>query len=111
MYILGRCELSQIEQLAYINARKACLQSLDATMTTLNGIQITDAMRFFYGDGPQQELAAGEQKSGNAGCDSYSGSAGLYKNLAVSLSRPCLILPVQVHTDIHVTQEIFYSFI
>ena len=62
-------------------------------MTTLNGIQITDMIRFFHGDGSQQEFEAGEQKGGNAGCASCSGDARLYKNLAVSLSRPHLSLP------------------
>lgn len=93
VYILGRCGSSEVEQLAYINTRKACLQTLNATVTTLNGIQITDVMRFFHGDGPQQEFEAGEQKGGNAGCAGCSGDARLYKNLAVSLSRPHLSLP------------------
>ena len=87
VYILGRCGSSEVEQLAYINTRKACLQTLSATVTTLNGIQINDVMRFFHGDGPQQEFEASEQKGGNAGCASCSGDARLYKNLAVSLSR------------------------
>lgn len=90
---IGRCGSSEVEQLACINTRKACLQTPDATVTTLNGIQITDVMRLFHGDGPQQEFEAGEQKGGNAGCASCSGDARLYKNLAVSLSRPHLSLP------------------
>lgn len=93
VYILGRCGSSEVKQLAYINTRKACLQTLDATVATLNGIQITEVMRFFHGDGPQQEFEAGEQRGGNAGCASCSGDARLYKNLAVSLSRPHLSLP------------------
>lgn len=93
VYILGRCGSSEVKQLAYINTRKACLQTLDATVATLNGIQTTEVMRFFHGDGPQQEFEAGEQKGGNAGCASCSGDARLYKNLAVFLSRPHLSLP------------------
>ena len=49
-------------------------------------------MRFFHGDGPQREFEAGEQKGGNAGCESCSGDARKYKDLAVSLSRPHLSL-------------------
>ena len=45
-------------------------------------------MRFFHGDGPQQEFEAGEQKGGNAGCASCSGNARKCKDLAVSLRRP-----------------------
>ena len=55
-------------------------------------MQITDIMRFFHGDGPQQEFEAGEQKGGNAGCASCSGGVRKYKDLAVSLRRPHLSL-------------------
>ena len=92
VYILGRCGSSEVEQLAYINTRKACLQNLSVPLKTSNGVQITDTMRFFHGDGPQQEFEAGEQKGGNAGCASCSGDARKYKDLAVSLSRPHLSL-------------------
>ena len=87
VYILGRCGSSEVEQLAYINTRKACLQSLSTTLTASNGVSISDIMRFFHGDGRQQEFEAGEQKGGNAGCASCSGDARKYKDLAVSLSR------------------------
>ena len=92
VYILGRCGASEVEQLAYITTRKACLQSLSEPVLTSNGVQITDIMRFFHGDGPQQEFEAGEQKGGNAGCASCSGDARKYKDLAVSLRRPHLSL-------------------
>ncbi|XP_078384061.1 uncharacterized protein LOC144666512 [Oculina patagonica] len=92
VYILGRCGSSEVEQLAYINTRKACLQTLDAKVTTSGGIQISDTMRFFHGDGPQQQFEAGEQKGGHAGCASCSGDSRKYKHLAVSLNRPHLSL-------------------
>ena len=92
VYILGRCGSSEVDQLAYINTRKACLQSLDTKITTSNGVEITDIVRFFHGDGPQQQFEAGEQKGGNAGCASCTGDARKYKDLAVSLSRPHLTL-------------------
>ncbi len=92
VYILGRCGSSEVDQLAYINTRKACLQSLDIKIVTSNGVEVTDIVRFFHGDGPQQEFEAGEQKGGNAGCASCSGDARKYKDLAVSLSRPHLTL-------------------
>lgn len=49
-------------------------------------------MRFFHGDGPQQQFEAGEQKGGNAGCASCSSDTRMYKDLAVSFSRPHLTL-------------------
>ena len=84
VYILGRCGSSEVDQLAYINTRKDCLQSLDIKITTANGVEITDIVRFFHGDGPKQKFEAGEQKGGNAGCASCSGDARMYKDLAVS---------------------------
>ena len=36
LYILRRCASSEVEQLAYINTRKVCLQTLTVTVTTLN---------------------------------------------------------------------------
>lgn len=62
VYILGRCGSSEVDQLAYINTRKACLQSMNIKITTSNGVEITDVMRFFHGDGPEQQFEAGEQK-------------------------------------------------
>ena len=92
VYILGRCGASKVEQLAYTKTKKACLQRLSEPVLTSNGVQITDIMRFFHGDGPQQEFEAGEQKGGNAGCASCSGDARKYKDLAVFLRRPHLNL-------------------
>ena len=57
-----------------------------------NGKGDIDIVRFFHGDGPQQQFEAGEQKGGNAGCASCSGDARMYKDLAVSFSRPHLTL-------------------
>ena len=42
VYILGRCGASEVEQLAYIKTRKACLQSLSEPLLTSNGVQITN---------------------------------------------------------------------
>lgn len=42
--------------------RKACLQGLKIKITTSNGIEITHVVRFFHGDGPQQDFEAGEHR-------------------------------------------------
>ena len=55
IYILARCWSSEVEQVAYINTRNTCLQGLDNKMVTSDGDEITDVMRFFHGNGPQQE--------------------------------------------------------
>ena len=92
IYILARCGLSEAEQLTYIKTRKTCLESLGNTVVTSSGVEITDVMRFFHGDGPQQEFESGEQKGGNAGCSGCSGDARRYNCLSVSLSKPFLSL-------------------
>lgn len=92
VYILARCGSSEAEQLAYINTRKACLESLNNKMVMSSGVEITDVMRLFHGDGPQQEFESGEQKGGNAGCAGCSGDARKYKCLSVSMLKPHLSL-------------------
>ena len=92
IYILARCGSSEAEQLTYIKTRKTCLESLGNTVVTSSGVEITGVMRFFHGDGPQQEFESGEQKGGNAGCSGCSGDARRYNCLSLSLSKPFLSL-------------------
>ena len=92
VYILARCGSSEAEQLAYINTRKECLEGLRNKMVTSSGAHITDVMRIFHGDGPQQDFESGEQKGGNAGCSGCSGDARKYSHLSASLSKPYLSL-------------------
>ncbi len=47
VFILGRCGSSEVDQLAYFNTKKACLQSLDIKITTSNGVEVTDIVPFF----------------------------------------------------------------
>ena len=47
VYILARCGSSEAEQLAYINTRRACLESLTKNTTTPDGIEIGDTCRGF----------------------------------------------------------------
>ena len=39
---------------------------MNIKITTSNGVEITDVMRFSHGDGPEQQLEAGEQKGGKS---------------------------------------------
>lgn len=43
LYILERCEASDVEQLPYIKSRKACLQSLSEPVVISNGVHIASA--------------------------------------------------------------------
>ena len=49
-------------------------------------------MRFFHGDGPEQQFESGEQRGGNAGCSACSGDARRYRDLTYSFRCPLLSL-------------------
>ena len=63
---MARCK-SNDEQLAYVETRTVCLKDLDKNLY-FNGIEITDRMRFFKGDGPAVEYESGQQKGGYFYC-------------------------------------------
>ena len=69
LYIIGRCK-SNDEQLAYIDTRIECLEGLKSALqlNTIDkkygGIELTDYIRLFNGDGPAVAFEAGNQKGG-----------------------------------------------
>lgn len=68
IYIVGRCRSTDIEQLAYCETRCECLQGLTEKLELSSGIEISDVMRFFKGDGPAVAFEAGQQKGGYYFC-------------------------------------------
>ena len=92
LYILGRCGSKETEQLAYVETRQECLDGLAHKIETSNGVEITDVMRFFHGDGPEQQFESGEQRGGHAGCSACSGDSRRYRDLTYSFRRPLLSL-------------------
>ena len=58
---MGRCGSSEVEQLSYINTRKAYLQTLDAKVKTSGGIQITDITTEMA---PSNNMRLGNRKAG-----------------------------------------------
>ena len=81
LYILGRCSAKEIEQLAYVDTRRECLDQLTNNLQTSKGVPVVDVMRFFHGDGPEQQFESGEQRGGNNGCISCSGDSHRYRDL------------------------------
>ena len=69
LYILERCSAKKVEQLAYVDTRRECLDQLTNNLQTSNckGVPVVDVMRFFHGDGPEQQFESGEQRGGNNG--------------------------------------------
>lgn len=69
LYIIARCR-SNDEQLGYVDTRVECLKDLKKDLE-VGGINISDVMRMFHGDGPAVQFESGQQKGGNyfcAGC-------------------------------------------
>ena len=92
IYILGRCTAKEVDQLAYVDTRRECLEQLQNNLTTRKGSPVHDVMRFFHGDGPEQQFESGEQRGGNNGCSSCSGDSRRYRDLTYSLRNPHLSL-------------------
>ena len=92
LYILGRCGSKEIEQLAYVDTRQECLDQLPHHVETSKGEKVNDVVRFFHGDGPEQQFESGEQRGGNAGCSACSGDARRYRDLTYSFRCPLLSL-------------------
>lgn len=91
-YILGRCSAKEVEQLAYIDTRRECLDQLFKNFQTSKGTPVMDVMRFFHGDGPEQQFESGEQRGGNNGCSGCSGDSRRYHDLVYSFRSPHLSL-------------------
>ena len=92
MYILGRCSAKEVEQLAYIDTRRECLDQLPNNLETSKGTPVMDVMHFFHGDGPEQQFESGEQRGGNNGCSGCSGDSRRYRDLVYSYRSPHLSL-------------------
>ena len=79
LYILGRCSAKEVEQLAYVDTRRECLDQLTNNRQMSEGIPVACVMHFFPGDGPEQ------QRGGNNGCISCSGDSCRYCDLVYCL--------------------------
>ena len=54
LYILGRCESKEVEQLAYVETRQECLDYLPYQVETSDGVKVNDVMWFLHEDGPKE---------------------------------------------------------
>ena len=92
LYIMGRCGSSDADHLCYIETRKQCLSDLGTNIKTSEGIEILDKMRFFHGDGPEQQFESGEQSGGNAGCAACKSDARKYPIIDYNMRQPVMSL-------------------
>ena len=86
IYILARCSGKEVEQLGYTETRRQCLDELQNNLLTSKGCPVTDIMRFFHGDGPEQQFESGEQRGGNNGCSGCSEDSHRYRDLTYCLT-------------------------
>ena len=68
LYILARSGSSEIEQAMFSQYRFSCLKELDQTLSTPQGNNITDKLRFFHGDHPAQQFEVGHNQGGHYPC-------------------------------------------
>ena len=91
-HMYGRCSAKEVEQLAYIDTRRECLDQLPNNLETSKGTLVMDVMHFFHGDGPEQQFESGEQRGGNNGCSGCSGDSHRYCDLVYSYRSPHISL-------------------
>lgn len=68
IHILGRSSSSLEDQALFSACRNECLSELSTSLCLSNGVQVTDIIRFFHGDGPAQQFEAGNSIGGNYCC-------------------------------------------
>ncbi|CAB4005601.1 Hypothetical predicted protein [Paramuricea clavata] len=68
VHIIARSSSADSEQLAYIETRKECLCKSTDPISTENGNEVIDVMRFFHGDSPARQYKSGQQKGGHFYC-------------------------------------------
>ena len=73
-----------------MDTRQECLDQLPHHVETSKGEKVNDVVRFFHGDGPEQQFESGEQRGGNAGCTACSGDVRRYRDLTYSFRCPLL---------------------
>ena len=91
LYILRGCSAKEVEQLAYVDTRRECLDQLTNNLQMSKGVPVVDVMRFFHGDEPEQQFESGEQRGGNNGCIScrYRDLVYCFRSRHLSLADRC----------------------
>lgn len=75
IHIIGQSSSSTQDQLLFVNVRRKCLQQLRDKLKTTAGVEVSDVIRFFHGDGPAAQFEAGHKQGGSyccIGCGAHS---------------------------------------
>lgn len=92
LYILGQSGSSIEEQMRFVPTRQEDLRNLEQPVTTEDGIDITDGMRFMNGDNPSVQFESGTQHGGHKGCSGCDGDLNQSYDLEYMSKRKYLTL-------------------
>ena len=92
IHILGRSSSSLEDQALFSACRNECLGKLSSPLSLSSGVQVTDAIRFFHGDGPAQQFEAGNTIGGNYCCVGCGVKSDRIDDIAYAYRSPKLDL-------------------
>ncbi|KAL5517132.1 hypothetical protein EMCRGX_G002607 [Ephydatia muelleri] len=90
LHIIGRSTSSIEDQRKFIECRRQCMQQMGTKLFTSEGLEITDVLRFFHGDGPAQQFEAGHSIGGNYCCVGCGARSTLFDDIVHCYRSPKL---------------------
>ena len=88
IHILGRSSSSTKDQLMFIETRRDSMNDIHEKLCKSNGVEVTDVIRFFYGDGPAAQFEAGHKQGGRYCCVGCGADSGRFSDIAYSYRSP-----------------------
>ena len=88
IHILGRSSSSTKDQLMFIETRRDSMNDIHEKLCKSNGVEVTDVIRFFYGDGPAAQFEAGHKQGGRYCCVGCGADSGRFSDIAYSYHSP-----------------------
>ena len=90
LHIIGRSTSGIEDQRKFIECRRQCMQQMGTKLFTSEGLEITDVLRFFHGDGPAQQFEAGHSIGGNYCCVGCGARSTLFDDIVHCYRSPKL---------------------
>ena len=92
LYLLARSGSSDAEQAMYNEERFLDLLTLGQKVTTPDGIEIRDVLRFFHGDSPAVQFECGHNRAGHYICTSCTASVSKFDDIPTCYRSPVVDL-------------------
>ena len=87
VYMLGQSKSTIEDQMKFVPTRQEDLRVMHHPITTENGVEVHDVMRFMNGDNPAAEMEDGTQHGGSYGCPGCDTNINNSADLEYSLQR------------------------